>query len=188
MTSQSAENEVANIWGQEKKFLTLKYSEFRYLLASFNYLQWVIPACCQVRLLWVLLTNLWDFDQNSAVEKKICPLIRGVCLLECALIGENTVFLNGDLNPKLKMLCQQEVYYSQQYYLQGIHTPGLQNLWKLPTYTFSLKIYYETVLFPLVNKVYKMACNKIIGMLLNCSVNVVGDGHCNSPGNMELIH
>ena len=33
-----------------------------------------------------------------------------------------------------------------------------------------------------------MACNKIIGMLLNCSVNVVGDGHCNSPGNMELIH
>ena len=30
-------------------------------------------------------------DQNSAGEKN-CPLIRGVRLLECPLIGENTVF------------------------------------------------------------------------------------------------
>ena len=38
------------------------------------------------------------------------------------------------------------------------------------------------VLFPSVNKVYKTARNKIIGTLSNCSVNVVGDGRCDSPG------
>ena len=38
------------------------------------------------------------------------------------------------------------------------------------------------VLFWSVNKVYKMARNKIIGTLLNCSVNVVGDGYCDFFG------
>ena len=38
------------------------------------------------------------------------------------------------------------------------------------------------VLFTSVNKVYKTARNEIIGTLSNCSVNVVGDGRCNSPG------
>ena len=38
------------------------------------------------------------------------------------------------------------------------------------------------VLFPSVNKVYKTAHDKIIGTLSNCSVNVVGDGRCDSPG------
>ena len=84
------------------------------------------------------------------------------------------------------MVCQQEVYYSHQhYYLQGIHTPGLKNLWKLPKYFFSERIFIKLkskVLFPLVNKVYKTARNKIIGTLSNCSVNVVGDGRCDSPG------
>ena len=38
------------------------------------------------------------------------------------------------------------------------------------------------VLFPSVNKIYKTARNKIVGTLSNCSVNVVGDGRCDSPG------
>ena len=32
---------------------------------------------------------------NSAGEKKNCPLIRDVRLLECPLIGENTVYRTG---------------------------------------------------------------------------------------------
>ena len=40
------------------------------------------------------------------------------------------------------------------------------------------------VLFPSVNEVYKTASNKIIGTLSNCSVNVVGDGRCDSLGLM----
>ena len=38
------------------------------------------------------------------------------------------------------------------------------------------------VLFSSFNKVYKRVVCKIIGMLSNCSVNVVGDGCCDSPG------
>ena len=38
------------------------------------------------------------------------------------------------------------------------------------------------VLFPSVNKVYKTARNRIVGTLSNCSVNVVGEGRCDSPG------
>ena len=38
------------------------------------------------------------------------------------------------------------------------------------------------VLFPSVNKVYKTARNRIVGTLSNCTVNVVGEGRCDSPG------
>ena len=38
------------------------------------------------------------------------------------------------------------------------------------------------VLFQSLNKIYKTARNKIVGTLSNCSVNVVGDGRCDSPG------
>ena len=38
------------------------------------------------------------------------------------------------------------------------------------------------VLFPSVNKVYKTARNRIVGTLSNSSVNVGGEGRCDSPG------
>ena len=38
------------------------------------------------------------------------------------------------------------------------------------------------VLFTSVNKVYKTARNRIVGTLSNCTVNVVGEGRCDSPG------
>ena len=42
--------------------------------------------------------------------------------------------------PKIKDGMSAGSYYShQQYYLQGTHTLELKNLWKLPTYIFSLK-------------------------------------------------
>ena len=65
------------------------------------------------------------------------------------------------------MVSQQEVYHShQQYYLHGIHTSRLKNLWKLLTYFFSettiMKLQTK-VLFPSVNKVYEMARSKRVG-------------------------
>ena len=36
---QSAEDEITNVYEQEKKFLTLRQSESKYLLVSFNYLK-----------------------------------------------------------------------------------------------------------------------------------------------------
>ena len=53
------------------------------------------------------------------------------------------------------------------------------------TYFFSERTFMKLqtkMLFPSVNKVYKMARNKIIGTLSSCLVDVVGDGRCDSPG------
>ena len=39
----------------------------------------------------ISLICLESLTRKGLVKKKICSLIRGVCLLECPLIGENTV-------------------------------------------------------------------------------------------------
>ena len=67
---------------------------------------------------------LWDFDQNSVGGKKNCPLMRGIHLLECPLIEENTVFrfLNIPCCHYIRMAVKMETesHFSVEYNILNI--------------------------------------------------------------------
>ena len=130
------------------------------------------------------------FDTKAIVVLScLLPLLR-ICQL-CFSRAKITKFMLRTNNLIVKQKCSKGhiskfLNLSSAILFTGnTYTRSKQFMKVANTYFFSERTFMKLqtmVSFPSVNKVYKMARNKIIGTLLNCSVNVVGDGYCDFFG------